>query len=64
MSSTVDTQGSRGTKDELPTFELDYGIDGPDEPEEVTIYDPDAETVSTSWISIGAGHAVSIEDVA
>lgn len=64
MSSTPDVRGTRGAKDELPTFELEYGFDDPDDPEEVTIYDPGTETVRTSWLSIEAGHAVSIGDVA
>ena len=53
-----------GAIDDLPTFELDYGIDDPDEPGEVTIFAPEAEHVTTCWLSIDARHAVSIEDVA
>ena len=49
--------------DELPTFALDYGFDDPHDPRELTIFAPDAESVTTSWISIDAGHAVPIEDV-
>lgn len=59
-----EVEAVRGGIDELPTFELDYGIDDPDDPDEVTIFEPDAESVTTSWLSIDAGHAVSIEDVA
>ena len=53
-----------GAIDDLPAFELDFGIDDPDDPGEVTIFAPDADTITTSWISIDAGYAVSIEDVA
>ena len=34
----------------LPTFELDFGFDDQDEPTSVTVYAPDADDVSTSWI--------------
>lgn len=64
MSPAGEVRGFRGEKDELPAFELDYGFDDPDDPGEVTIYAPDAETVTTSWISIEARRAVSLEDVA
>jgi hypothetical protein len=53
-----------GALDDLPSFELDYGFDDPDHPTEVTIFAPDAESVTTSWLSIDAAHAVSIEDLA
>ena len=62
MSSTGRLQGARGSMDELPSFELDYGFDDPDEPTEVTIFAPDAELVTTTWLSMDANFAVSIED--
>lgn len=48
----------------LPTFELDYGFDDPDAPTAVTVFAPDADDVSTAWLSMDAGHAVPLEDVA
>lgn len=48
----------------LPTFDLAYGVDDPDEPTTVTVYDPEAEDRSTAWISVDAAHAVPLEYVA
>lgn len=48
----------------LPSFELEYGFDDEIDPSTVTVYDPDAEDVSTTWLTIDAGHSVSLEDVA
>lgn len=53
-----------GAIDELPTFELDCGFDDPDDPEEVTIFAPDSEAVTTNWLSIDIRYAVSLDDVA
>lgn len=64
MSSAGEVRGFRGEKDDPPAFELDYGFDDPDDPGEVTIYEPDAESVTTSWITVEARYAVPIEDVA
>ena len=47
----------------LPTFDLEYGIDHPDRPASVTVYAPDADDVSTHWITIDASHAVPLEHV-
>ena len=55
---------ARAAIDDLPTFELDYGFDDPNDPRELTIFAPDAESVTTSWLSIDARFAVPIEDVA
>lgn len=48
----------------LPTFDLEYGLDDPDHPTAVTVFAPDADDVSTAWISIDAAHAVPLEYVA
>lgn len=63
MSSTDGVPTTRGPIDELPTFELDFGFDDPDDPEELTIFAP-GERVTTRWISVDARHAVPIEAVA
>lgn len=48
----------------LPTFDLDYGYDDPDDPTSVTVYAPNADDVCTTWITIDVHHAVPLEDVA
>ncbi|MDZ7702406.1 MAG: hypothetical protein U5J98_10290 [Halobacteriales archaeon] len=52
------------TLDALPRFELDYGVDDRHEPTEVTIYDPLAADVTTSWLTADAAAAVDLADVA
>lgn len=50
--------------DALPRFELAYGVDDRREPATVTIYDPLAEDVTTSWLSVDAAAALDLADVA
>ena len=50
--------------DPLPSFALDFGVDDPHDPSEVTVYDPLAEDVTTSWLTIEAAAAVDLVDVA
>lgn len=64
MSSSSDLQSTRGALEELPTFELGYGLDDPEDPSEVTVYAPEADALATSWITIDVGHAVPLEEVA
>ena len=47
----------------LPRFDLEYGVDDTDRPTSVTVYAPDADDISTHWITIDADHAVPLEDV-
>lgn len=61
MSSTEDVVVDAAA---LPTFDLDYGMDDPDEPTSVTVFDPDAEDASTTWLTMDRRHAVPLEDVA
>ena len=58
------TEAVRGGLDELPTFDLDFGFDDPDEPGEVTIFAPDSGAITTTWLSIDVRFAVSLDDVA
>lgn len=48
---------------EYPTFALAYGVDDASCPSEVTVFEPDAEDVSTRWISVDAAHAIPLERV-
>lgn len=59
-------QGSTGSlerKDEFPRFRLEFYYDEPDDPERVTIFDPDADGNTTAWISSAVDEAVPIETV-
>lgn len=49
--------------EELPTFDLRYLYDDTETPSELTIFSPDMETLTTSWITIDASHAVPLEDI-
>lgn len=44
-----------------PWFDLDWMVDDPDAPSELTIH-PDDET-TTAWISVDSAHAVAIEEL-
>ena len=48
----------------LPRFELDYAVDDPQVPAEVTIYDPLATDPTTHWLTVDVGSAVDLADVA
>jgi|AntRauTorcE11898_2_1112593.scaffolds.fasta_scaffold14725_3 hypothetical protein len=48
----------------LPTFELDYRYDDPADPDEVTIYDTDAEEPTTTWVTVSIEDTVSLDTVA
>lgn len=49
---------------QLPAFDLDFGVDDRREPAEVTVYDPLADDVTTSWMTIDAPSAVDLADIA
>lgn len=48
----------------LPSFDLDYGFDDEEEPATVTVYDPDPDRITASWITMDVQWAVSLDDVA
>ena len=50
-----------GTLEDLPEFELRYLFDDGSDPTSVTVYDP--EVLETTWITVDADAAVSLEDV-
>ncbi|SHG58309.1 hypothetical protein [Halobaculum gomorrense] len=47
--------------DDLPEFELRYLFDDGSDPSSVTVYDP--ETLETTWITVDADAAVSLDDL-
>ncbi|GAA0192938.1 DUF7511 domain-containing protein [Halobaculum roseum] len=47
--------------EDLPEFGLRYLFDDGSDPSSVTVYDP--ETLETTWITVDADAAVSLEDV-
>ncbi len=53
-----------GSQSELPSFPLSYRFDDPHEPETVTVYDPFAAELATTWISVDATVAVSLDEIA
>ncbi len=50
--------------DALPRFALDFAVDDPHAPSEVTLYDPLAEDVTTSWLTVDAAVAIDLAEVA
>lgn len=65
MSETNDPSeaAERGWQSELPCFPLSYRFDDPHEPATVTVYDPAAAELTTSWISADATVAVSLDEI-
>lgn len=47
---------------ELPSFTLRYLADETERPEEITIFSPEMESLTTTWITIDAEHAIALED--
>lgn len=50
--------------DDLPKFDLEYDLDDPVEPTEVTVYEVEADDQTTHWITAGVDAAVDLLDVA
>lgn len=50
--------------DGLPTFDLEFKYDDHDEPGAVTVFDSDAEEITTAWISAAVDDAVSLDQIA
>jgi hypothetical protein len=51
-------------RDGLPTFELDYRYDDPENPAEVTLYEAAAEERTTTWVTASVEDAISVDSVA
>ncbi|WEL19634.1 hypothetical protein [Candidatus Nanohalococcus occultus] len=43
-------------------YELERRLDDPDDPSEVTIYDPDADNLTTTWLTADLEVAVDLEE--
>ena len=48
---------------DLPQFDLDYELDDPVEPTEVTLYEADAGGDTTNWITVDVADAIDLVDV-
>jgi hypothetical protein len=64
MSAISPRRPPNGHAENLPTFELDYDLDTPDDPAEITIYSARESELATHWISIDVDHAIDLRDVA
>lgn len=49
---------------DLPQFDLEYELDDPVEPTEVTVYEVDAADTTTSWITVAVEDVIDLVDVA
>lgn len=58
------TGEGRPRRDELPTFDVEFRFDDPDDPRKVTLYLDDAEHRTTSWITVTVQHCVPLDEVA
>lgn len=48
----------------LPTFELEYSYDDPEDPSQITVFPESIKyDLSTNWITIDKDSAVSIEEL-
>lgn len=57
VDETPDEPGS------FPSFELAYRYDDADTPRKVTVFDADADDITTAWITTATDHAVSLDEV-
>jgi len=48
---------------DLPQFDLDYELDDPVAPTEVTVYEADARDDTTNWITVAVADAIDLVDV-
>jgi len=59
-AEAVDTAS---TLNDLPQFDLDYELDDPVEPTEVTVYEADLDADTTNWITVDVADAIDLVDV-
>ncbi|ELY32835.1 hypothetical protein C498_07245 [Haloferax volcanii DS2] len=45
-------------------FDLECIYDDPENPTELTVFSPKSEELTTSWITVDRGSAVSLDDIA
>ena len=56
----MSTSRHRPGKDEFPSFELEWYVDDADEPNAVTVFDPDPNDIVTNWITADVDTAVDV----
>jgi hypothetical protein len=49
--------------DDSSRFELEWLYDDGAEPAELTVFDPDSSNISTAWMTVDVGVAVSLDRV-
>ena len=59
-TETVDTASPLN---DLPQFDLDYELDDPVEPTEVTVYEAGLDADTTNWITVDVADAIDLVDV-
>jgi hypothetical protein len=64
MGATDPTTDPPATRDDPPEFDLDYRFDDPEDPGEVTVFPAreDAD-ITTEWITVATGDAVSLREI-
>jgi hypothetical protein len=50
--------------DGLPTYDLDFRFDAPDDPEEVTVFDGEGDDHTTAWVSASIEDSVRLDEIA
>jgi predicted RNA-binding protein with PUA-like domain len=61
----MDATGRRPSgSEDLPTFDLEYYYDDADDPGKVTVFDPESDEMTTTWITVGVEDAVALDRVA
>lgn len=63
LMSTVAPHSSDELAD-APVFDLECIYDDPENPTALTVFSPKAEELTTSWITVDRGSAVSLDDIA
>lgn len=48
---------------EYPTFELVYYYDDAEAPSEITVFDPEADDITTEWITAATEDAVDLDSI-
>ncbi|MEF8783430.1 MAG: hypothetical protein V5A39_10715 [Haloarculaceae archaeon] len=58
-----ETSPSVGGSCNSSRFELEYLYDDGAEPAELTVFDPDSSDISTAWMTVDVGIAVSLDRI-
>lgn len=63
MSTQEETTSTQEILSSYPVFDLEYAFDQKEEPQEVTIHEPDADKMVSNWITMDVDTAVKVENV-